>query len=78
MTILKNIKTSLILLNEYALNAAFNVPMRLDQKLIKKNEVIPIISQPKNKTIKLPELTSSIILKINKFKNNNNLSTKGS
>jgi hypothetical protein len=78
ITILKNIKTSLILLKEYALNAAFKVPILLDQKLIKKNEVIPIISHPKNKTIKLPELTNNIILKINKFKKSKSLSTNGS
>jgi len=75
---LKNIKTSLTLLKEYALNADFKVPILLAQKLIKKNEVIPIISQPKNKTIKLPELTNKTILKTNKFNNNNKRSTRGS
>jgi hypothetical protein len=41
ITINKN--KSLVLLNEYALNAAFRVPTLVDQKLIKKNEVNPII-----------------------------------
>jgi hypothetical protein len=40
-------KQSLILLKAKALKAAFNVPILVDQKLIKKNEVIPTISQPK-------------------------------
>ena len=61
-----------------ALKAAFNVPIRVDQKLIKKKEVSPINSQPKNKTIKLPLETSNTILITNKFINNNNLSTFGS
>ena len=38
---LKNIKTSLTLLKEYALNADFKVPILLAQKLIKKNDIIP-------------------------------------
>jgi hypothetical protein len=66
------------LLNEYALNAAFKVPILLDQKLIRKNEVIPIISHPKNITIKLPELTNKTMLNINKFKNKSKRSTRGS
>ena len=78
MTIDINIKTSLNLLNEQALKADFNVPILLDQKLIKKKEVIPIISQPRNITIILPELTSKTILKIKEFNNNSSLSTKGS
>lgn len=65
-------------MNEYALKAAFKVPTRVDQKLIKKNEVNPINSQPKNKIIKLPADTKKAILMINKFKNSTNLSTKGS
>jgi hypothetical protein len=66
------------LLNEYALNAAFNVPTLVDQKLIKKNDVNPINSQPKNNIIKFPEETKKTILIINKFKNIINLSTRGS
>lgn len=69
---------SLVLLKEYALNAAFKVPTRDDQKLIKKKEVKPIISHPKNKFIKFPEETKKTILIINIFKNRTNLSTSGS
>lgn len=61
-----------------ALKAAFNVETLLTQKLIKKKEVKPIISQPKNKLIRLPELTKKIILIINKFNNTSNRSTNGS
>ena len=74
----KNKKKSLNLLNENALKAAFKVPTLVDQKLIKKNEVRPINSQPKNITIKLPEDTNKIILIINEFRNRISLSTKGS
>lgn len=77
-TITKNKKRSLVLLKEYALNAAFNVPTLVDQKLIKKKEVSPIISQPKKRFIKLPADTRNTILIINMFKNNTSLSTKGS
>lgn len=73
-----NKNKSLVLLNEYALKAAFKVPTREDQKLIKKNEVSPISSQPRNNVIKLPDETKKTILMINKFRNNINLSTKGS
>jgi len=66
---------SLNLLNKNALNAAFNVLILVDQKLIKKNEVNPISSQPKNKTKTLPPITSMHILIINKFINNNSRST---
>jgi hypothetical protein len=66
------------LLKEKALKADLNVPILTVQKLIKKKEVIPIISQPKNKFTKLAEDTKNIILITNKFKNTNNLSTKGS
>jgi len=76
--IAKNKNKSLNLLKENALKAAFKVPTLVDQKLIKKNEVRPINSQPKNITIKLPEDTSNIILIIKEFKNKINLSTKGS
>jgi hypothetical protein len=65
-------------LKENALKAAFRVPTLVDQKLIKKKDVKPINSQPKNITIKLPDDTNKIILIINKFKNKINLSTKGS
>lgn len=77
-TITTNKNKSLVLLNEYALKAAFSVPTRADQKLIKKKEVSPIISQPKNKLIRLPDETKKTILIINMFKKRTNLSTKGS
>jgi len=71
-------KKSLILLNVNALNADFKVPFLVDQKFIKKNEVKPISSHPKNNIIKLPEDTRNNIL-ITKHKiNNKNLSTSGS
>jgi len=73
-----SIKKSLILLKEKALKAAFNVPTRVTQKLIKKNDVRPINSQPKKIIIKLPEETKKIILIIKEHKNNINLSTNGS
>ena len=78
--IIKNIKIkkSLILLKENALKAAFKVPTLVTQKLINKNDVKPIISQPKNIMIKLPEETKNSILMIKEHKNNKNLSTKGS
>lgn len=76
--IAKNKKKSLSLLKENALKAAFSVPTLVDQKFIKKNEVKPINSQPKNITIKLPADTSKIILIINRFKNNTKRSTIGS
>jgi len=77
-TITTNRNKSLVLLKEYALKAAFKVPTREDQKLIKKKEVNPIISQPKNRFIRLPEETKNTILIINIFKNKTNRSTKGS
>lgn len=55
-----------------------NVLILTIQKLINKNDVIPISSQPKNKQTKLAEDTKNIILIINKFKNITNLSTLGS
>jgi hypothetical protein len=76
--IAKNKNKSLVLLNEYALKADFNVPTFVDQKLIKKKEVNPIISQPKNIIIKLPEETRKTILIIKEFRNKTSLSTKGS
>lgn len=65
-------------MKEKALKADFKVPTLVDQKLIKKNEVSPIISQPKNNIIKLPDETRNTMLIINKFKSISNLSTKGS
>lgn len=76
--IAKNKNKSLNLLNENALKAAFKVPTLVDQKLIRKKDVRPINSQPKNITIKLPEDTNNIILIINEFKNKISLSTNGS
>jgi hypothetical protein len=73
-----NKETSLNLLNVKALNADFKVEILVDQKLIKKNEVNPINSQPKNKTKKLPLVTKQIILITKQFINNINLSTFGS
>ena len=73
-----NKQKSLNLLKLKALNAAFKVPTLATQKLIKKNDVIPISSQPKNKVIKLPAVTKSTILMTNKFKKTSNRSTKGS
>jgi hypothetical protein len=69
---------SLTLLNTNALNADFKVDILVDQKLINKNEDIPINSQPKNNSIKLPLNTNKTILDKNTLKNNINLSTKGS
>jgi len=74
----KNKNKSLNLLKEKALKAALKVPILTVQKLIKKNEVIPIISHPKNKLTKLPEETKNTILIINRFKNTSKRSTKGS
>jgi hypothetical protein len=65
-------------LNEKALKAAFNVPILVTQKLIKKKEVKPISSHPKNKIIIFPAETRSNILKIKEHKNSKNLSTRGS
>lgn len=76
--IAKNKKTSLALLNEYALNADFKVLILQTQKLINKKEVNPINSQPKNKHIKFAEVTKKIMLIINKFKKTINRSTLGS
>jgi hypothetical protein len=66
---------SLILLKINALNAALSVLILVDQKLIKKNEVRPISSHPKNKTNKFPPNTSIHILIINKLINKNKRST---
>jgi hypothetical protein len=77
-TITTNKNKSLVLLKEYALNAALSVPTLADQKLIKKKDVKPIISHPRNKLTKLPEETKKTILIINIFKNKINLSIRGS
>jgi hypothetical protein len=76
--IAKNKNKSLTLLNENALNAAFKVPTLVAQKLIKKNEVRPISSHPRNSIIKFPDDTKNTILITNKFSKISNLSTKGS
>jgi hypothetical protein len=76
--IANNNETSLNLLKTKALKAAFNVDIRVDQKLIKKNEVKPINSQPKNKTKKFPLVTKHIILITKQLINKTNLSTLGS
>lgn len=61
-TIESKTQISLNLLKVVALSAALKVLTLLDQKLIKKNEVIPISSQPKKSITKLPEKTKSNIL----------------
>ena len=76
--ILINKEASLNLLKLKALKAAFKVPTLATQKLIKKKEVIPISSQPRNKSTKFPAVTKITILITNKFKKTNKRSTKGS
>lgn len=71
-------QTSLTLLKENALNAAFNVDFFVTQKLIKTKEVTPMSSQPKNSTIRFELETNNTILIINRFKKLINLSTIGS
>ncbi len=71
-------ETSLYLLKDIALNADFNVLIRVDQKLIKKKEVRPINSQPRNNTKKLPLDTSNSMLITNKFIRSRSRSTFGS
>lgn len=73
-----NRKKSLILLKEKALNADFKVLIFVTQKFIKKKEVNPINSHPKNNINVFPEDTKKSILKMKRHKNNKNLSTKGS
>jgi hypothetical protein len=48
------------------------------QKLIRKKEVRPIISHPKNIIIRLLDVTRKTMLITNEFKKSKNLSTKGS
>lgn len=69
---------SLSLLKTKALNAAFKELTLVDQKLIKKNEVKPISSHPKNSTIKFPLITKMHILIINSVIKVNKRSTCGS
>ena len=73
-----NNDTSLNLLKTKALKAAFKVEILVDQKLIKKKDVNPIISQPKNNTKKLPLVTKQTILITKQFIKIINLSTFGS
>lgn len=73
-----NIKKSLTLLNVKALNADFRVATLVVQKLIKKKDVRPISSQPKNNIMVLPEVTKKIILITKDNINSKNLSTRGS
>ncbi len=60
------------------MKAALSVLILVDQKLIKKNDVKPINSHPKNNTNKLPPITKIHILIINKLINKNKRSTCGS
>lgn len=55
---------SLSLLNEKALKADLRVEDLSPQKLIKKKEVRPMSSQPKKKTTRFPEFTSTSMLAI--------------
>ncbi len=78
MIIKSSIPKSLILLKIKALNAALSVLILVDQKLIRKKDVRPISSHPRNKTNRLPPRTKMHILIINKLINKNNRSTCGS
>jgi hypothetical protein len=71
-------ETSLNLLKTKALKADFSVDILVDQKLIKKKEVKPINSQPKNNTKKLPLVTKQIILITKQLIKRINRSTLGS
>jgi hypothetical protein len=71
-------EASLNLLKTKALKAALSVDILVDQKLIKKKDVKPISSQPKNKTKKLPLVTKHIILITKQLIKSVNLSTLGS
>ena len=59
---------SLILLKVNALNALFKVVILLDQKFIKRNELIPINSKPNIKVTQLPAHNNKIIDKTKLFK----------
>jgi len=61
-----------------AFKADFNAGRRVFQKLINKYEHKPTPSQPKNKTIKLSEVTRINIKKTNKHKYEINLGKLGS
>ena len=61
-----------------ALNADLSVDTLVDQKLIKKKDVKPISSQPKNKTKKFPLVTKHIILITKQFIKRIRRSTFGS
>ena len=73
-----NKNRSLNLLKTNALKLAFIVPLRKDQKFIRKNEVNPISSQPKYSNNALSEMTNNDILIINQFNKITNLSAWGS
>ena len=62
-----NKKTSLNLLKQNALKLDLSVPRLVLQKLIKKNEVNPIDSHPKNNVNKLFARTKINILNINQL-----------
>lgn len=66
---------SLNRLKKNALKADFKVLILVFQKLIKKKDVNPINSQPKNNITIFPASTRIIILITNKFKNINRRST---
>jgi hypothetical protein len=71
-------QTSLSLLKTYALKELFKLDILVDQKLINKKDVNPIISHPRNITKKLPLITKITMLITNELMNNNNLSTLAS
>ena len=73
-----NKNRSLNLLKTNALKLAFIVPLRKDQKFIRKNEFNPISSQPKYSNNALSEMTNNDILIINQFNKITNLSAWGS
>lgn len=73
-----NKDASLNLLNENALNAAFNVETFVHQKFINTNEVKPINSQPRKKFTKLLVDTKKIMLQTKRLKYIISLSTNGS
>jgi hypothetical protein len=73
-----NKKKSLTLLNKKALKAALTVPIRVDQKLIKKKEVIPTSSHPRYNTAKFKAKTIITMLITKRLINKINLLTFGS
>jgi len=72
------IKKSLTLLKVNALNADFNVVVFVTQKLIRKKDVKPINSQPKNNIMVLPADNRNTMLTTKDNKNNKNRSVRGS